>query len=301
MAIISLINLKGGVGKTTCAVALAETLAGHFKRNILVIDLDPQTNATIALVGVARWEQANRAGQTIRQMFLDEFVPREQRSFTIANCFIPRASNVEECQPHLWVLPSSIDLIGMEALVELVRSASEYRVEPFEVLSQHLTPSVARAFDDILLDCPPSLNAITLNGLFLSDAFLIPVIPEPVSTLGIPQILSRVRGLRRAFGREVPALGILVNRFDNTSMKNGPHTQICAQIAETPGYPPLFATYLSERQKPVLALRYEIATRTLQEKYHEPGHSSARTLPTDEALRRIAGEVLERCAALPTA
>ncbi len=84
MAIVSFINLKGGVGKTTCCVALAEFLAGYHHRRVLVIDLDPQTNATPTFIGEERWEQADARGQTFRQMFLDEFVPREQRSFTIA-------------------------------------------------------------------------------------------------------------------------------------------------------------------------------------------------------------------------
>ena len=73
--IISFINLKGGVGKTTTAVAVAEMLSGVFDRKVLVIDLDPQTNATLMLIGEEKWEALNENNHTIAQLFLDAIYP----------------------------------------------------------------------------------------------------------------------------------------------------------------------------------------------------------------------------------
>src|SRR4051794_26834139 len=70
--VVSLINLKGGVGKTTTTVQLAECLVSEFGKRVLVIDLDPQTNATISLIDETKWEALNNAGQTIAQLFLDK-------------------------------------------------------------------------------------------------------------------------------------------------------------------------------------------------------------------------------------
>ena len=80
--IFSTINLKGGVGKTTTTVALAEMLSGEFHKKVLVIDLDPQTNATTMLIGEERWGKLNKEGHTLAQLFKDALEP-SSKNFTI--------------------------------------------------------------------------------------------------------------------------------------------------------------------------------------------------------------------------
>ena len=77
--VISLINLKGGVAKTTTTVALAETLAAKFGKRILVVDLDPQTNATVMLLGEKRWKQINEKGWTLATLFKDALEPHAKK------------------------------------------------------------------------------------------------------------------------------------------------------------------------------------------------------------------------------
>ena len=109
MAVVtSIINLKGGVGKTTLTLALAHYLAGEHGKRVLVIDLDPQTNATIALVTERRWRERDQAGQTLYQLFKDQI--ENTRLFSAQEAILTRVSNVGGGIPGLDLLPSSIRL-----------------------------------------------------------------------------------------------------------------------------------------------------------------------------------------------
>lgn len=295
MPIISFINLKGGVGKTTCCVAMAEFLSGHYRRRVLVIDLDPQTNATTALVAGERWQKADEAGQTLRQMFFDQFVPPGQRAFGMDRAIMDKASDVEECASRLSLLPSSIDLIGMEAMVEMVRAASRYTIEPYQVLDGYLTP-VRSKFDYILIDCPPSLNAVTLNGLYVSDAYLVPVLPEPVATMGITALLTRLARFQSAFGRGVPPLGIIFNCFD-FGPKSKQQKLIVDEVRARKDYPTIFDTLIPLRQSSMLAVRYEDSTRRLSAKYTSTD-GTPNTGSTYETWAAATKEFENRCQAL---
>src|SRR5215467_15807376 len=93
MAVVtSIINLKGGVGKTTLTIALAHYLAGEHAKRVLVIDLDPQTNATIAMVNERRWREHDQAGQTLYQLFKDQL--ESTNHFSAQEAIMTRVSNV---------------------------------------------------------------------------------------------------------------------------------------------------------------------------------------------------------------
>ena len=100
--VTSIINLKGGVGKTTLTLALAHYLAGAHNKRVLVIDLDPQTNATIAMVNERRWRERDQAGQTLYQLFRDRL--EGTRQFSAREAIIPRVSNVGGGLPGLDLL-----------------------------------------------------------------------------------------------------------------------------------------------------------------------------------------------------
>nr|MBA3824298.1 AAA family ATPase [Ktedonobacterales bacterium] len=201
MSITSFINLKGGVGKSTTTVAFAEFLAGYHHRRVLVIDLDPQTNASIALVGDERWSELNRNGQTLHHVFLTPFAS-PPHPFGLGDIITSEASSVLECAGRIDLLASSTNLIGQEGVVEAVAAVSHYEMESHLVLAAAFAedPGLLHRYDDVLIDCPPSLNIVTLNGLCLSDAYLIPVMAEPISIYGIPQIIERVARLKARFG-----------------------------------------------------------------------------------------------------
>ncbi|MFP5237644.1 MAG: AAA family ATPase [Acidobacteriota bacterium] len=110
--VISVINLKGGVAKTTTTVALAETLSSHFAKKVLVIDLDPQTNATVMLMGEKRWKELNEKGWTLATLFKDALVP-QHKTFDLANSLQKKVSDVQGAE-KVDLLPSSLDLIDVQ-------------------------------------------------------------------------------------------------------------------------------------------------------------------------------------------
>ena len=95
--VISTINLKGGVGKTTTTVAIAEILSAEFHKRVLVVDLDPQTNATVMLIGDQRWKELNEEDRTLAQLFKDALIEDpSQRRFDLAETLIRGVSNVRD-------------------------------------------------------------------------------------------------------------------------------------------------------------------------------------------------------------
>ena len=130
--VFSLVNLKGGVAKTTTTVALAETLASNFGKRVLVIDLDPQTNATVMLIGESRWKEINDKGWTLATLFKDALDPAN-KSFDLQKTLQRRVSDVRGAD-KVDLLPSSLDLIDIQD--ELVNTpVGKYgAVRPFDIL-----------------------------------------------------------------------------------------------------------------------------------------------------------------------
>lgn len=225
--VVSFINLKGGVAKTTTLVQLAETLAFMKGKRVLVIDLDPQTNATIALMGESRWEAADEARQTIAQLFLDQI--HETRIFDVGRAIVRGVSNLnritippemelgpEVTYPRIDLLPSSIRLIEAQDRMADISTRSHYTISPMEVIRRALESRFSQ-YDYVLIDCPPNLGYITQNGLEVSDFYLVPTIPDKLSTYGIPQIVKTISRLRQARGLKIACMGVLVTKFQTGS------------------------------------------------------------------------------------
>ena len=112
--IISTINLKGGVGKSTTTVAVAEIMSAEFGKRVLVIDLDPQTNATVMLIGEEKWQRKNENGHTLAQLFKDALTEDPSHHlFDLEETLVRRVSNVEDVRT-VDLVPSSIDLIEVQ-------------------------------------------------------------------------------------------------------------------------------------------------------------------------------------------
>ncbi len=188
--VISFINLKGGVGKTHITVAVAEFIAAEDEKRVLVIDLDPQTNATILLIGEERWKEQEDKGKTLYQLFRDRL--EKTNKFDLETSIIRGVSNLKGGIPTLDLLPSSINLINIQDSLSLIPSGELYTTLPIVILKEAIK-DILSLYDYVFIDCPPNLGIITLNGLFISDYYIIPTIPDILSTYGIPQILSRVR------------------------------------------------------------------------------------------------------------
>jgi chromosome partitioning protein len=184
MSIVSVINQKGGVAKTTTAVNVASSWAKQ-GRKILLIDLDPQSSATRAIFGDQEFDH------TIYDVVMGKM-------------------NAEETVVHseefeIDVIPAEIMLSGID-----VQLAAHYGRE--RILRKKLE-SISRKYDSILIDCSPSLGLMTINALMASKDIIIPICPEYFSLKGIELILATLQNIRTGLGYKVGVRGVVITRF----------------------------------------------------------------------------------------
>ncbi|MGW6694924.1 ParA family protein [Rhodococcus sp. NPDC054953] len=206
--VVATINLKGGVGKTTTTAALAETLSVEFGKRVLLIDLDPQTNLTIMMIGERRWGELDSAGRTIAALF--EAALGDRPGPVDVSTLIERRVSPLSSVTTVDLLPSSLRLIALQDRVTDIWDG------PTEVLTRALKP-VLSYYDYVLIDCPPNLGAMTLNGLRLADGYIIPTIPDVMSTYGIGPVQERVQQFADEWGTNIVELGVVVTKYRKSS------------------------------------------------------------------------------------
>ena len=195
--VIAIANQKGGVGKTTTAINLAACLAGADMR-ILLVDMDPQSNAGSGL-GI-------RKGMYSRSTY---------------HVLVHRESLASVLQPTeletMFVAPASRELVG--ATVELAQE---------EDRDQRLKAAIAPlhdSYDYILVDCPPSLDILTVNALIAADSILIPIQCEYFALEGVSELMETIRQIRRLRNPDLEIEGVLLTMFDD-------RTNLCHQVME---------------------------------------------------------------------
>jgi chromosome partitioning protein len=290
--VISFINLKGGVGKTTTCVGIAEMLASSYEhgQKVLVIDLDPQTNATVMVIGEERWKEANAAGHTLATMFADalEEDPSD-RSFDLGATLIRRASGVVDsygapASGRLDLLPSSLDLIDLQERLGGMTSGRFYSNVPTDILRRAINP-VIDEYDWVMIDCPPSMSIITLNGLRISDGFVIPTIPDHLSTYGIPQIRNRAGAFAENIGETIEPLGVIISKFrEQSSLHQGTLKRLRANEQDLH----VFKTVIPERNSTADAVEYA-PRQTFRQRYgYDGGYQVYDSLAKE--LRQLVGQ-----------
>ena len=195
--IISFSNQKGGVGKTTTCVNMAAYLAQAGKK-VLLVDLDPQGNATTGL-GFSK----GALKKSVYNVIIEDEAVKD---------------NVLETElERLFLLPANIDLAGAE--VDLV-----YKKNRDKVLRAALTP-VKDAFDYILIDCPPSLGLLTINALTAADSAIIPIQSEYYALEGLSQLMNSITLVKQHLNPNLDVDGVVLTMYDSRSL-------ISKQIAE---------------------------------------------------------------------
>jgi len=287
--IVSLINLKGGVGKTTTTVQLAECLASEFGQKVLVIDLDPQTNATVALIGEEKWDQLDRKNQTVFHLFNDLIENRE--SFRIDQAIQKGVSNLQ--LPKLSLLPSSIRLIEIQDRITEIATKTEHSIAPMEVLKSVIMPKVGE-YDYILIDCPPNLGLVTKNGIEISDYYLIPTIPDMLSIYGLPQIIKSIYKVTKQRSLKIKCLGLVITKYQSNSNR---HNQVKTyelasrfkeSFRELDLQPaPVFENVMPQANSIAEAMDFESSNRTFKEKY---GYGRSGSIPLHEYITNLTKE-----------
>ena len=185
--IISVANQKGGVGKTTTTVNLAASL-GVLEKKVLLIDADPQANATSSL-------GLNNDDFEINIYQVFEHIGDIKKSIIKTN------------SPNLFIIPSHIDLVAVE--IELVDKPNR------EMMLKNALSKVSDEFDYILIDCPPSLGLITLNALSASNSIIIPIQCEYFALEGLGKLLNTIKSIQKIHNNLLEIEGMLLTMYDS--------------------------------------------------------------------------------------
>lgn len=284
--VICTINLKGGVGKTTTTVAMGEVMAQAFRKRVLIIDLDPQTNATTMLIGDDKWQELNQSGHTLARLFQDALEEDPARQcFDLEKTLQRGVSNVRDVQ-NLDLIPSSLDLIDVQDRLATMPSGRFYTNSPTEVLRRAVKP-VLDNYDYVLIDCPPNLGLITLNGLRIANGYIIPTIPDVLSTYGIPQIVTRIKSFADSIGEPVEPYGIVVTKYQSNSSL---HNRTLKRLREDrTRFPHVFSAVVPQANQIAESAEFNELTpiNTLRQKYGYGGRYDVIHALTDEIMKAV--------------
>ena len=196
--ILSSINLKGGVGKTTIAVNYA-AYCGMKGRKVLLCDLDPQANASFGTIGVDGWENHVKKKGTVADLLgARRHKTAEGTSKTFKDVIVKKVfSNVDLIPSHLDLFTVDLDLAGLTARESQLKKS----------LKDHISD-----YDIVICDCPPNLTLPTQNALAISTHYVVPVSLDYLSVLGIGLLLSRIKVLSEDLDVTLKNAGVVISR-----------------------------------------------------------------------------------------
>lgn len=208
MKIISFVNMKGGVGKTTLAINVAHCLAKDHGKKVAVIDVDPQFNATQCLFTGQQYVDLLKSGaDTIVDVFDTDERPIAS---VVSGAGAEKPKNLEDINLQavhgLWVLPGNIDLYRLEMVAGEGREFSLKRFAE-EKLSQE-------GFDYVIIDTPPTPSTWMTSALIASDYYLIPVKPDPLSLIGIDLLRTIIERRKKSYALNLKCLGVVLTMVE---------------------------------------------------------------------------------------
>ncbi|MEP0321581.1 ParA family protein [Bauldia litoralis] len=209
--VIALANQKGGVGKTTTAINLGTALAA-IGEEVLIVDLDPQGNASTGLG-----------------------IDRKSRELSTYDLLLGEATLAEVAMttavPRVSVAPSTLDLLGVELEISAATDRA-FRLRNALASASERDSSRTRNYTYVLVDCPPSLNLLTINGMAAAHSVLVPLQCEFFALEGLSQLLQTVEQVKHALNPELSIHGIVLTMFDSRNSLSG---QVAADVRANMG------------------------------------------------------------------
>lgn len=284
--LVSIINMKGGVGKSTTAVALAETLAHHHRRRVLLIDLDPQTNASIMIAGPEKWNLLRESERTL-DLYFEAYAyntnPKPFRSL-IEN----KVSDLKS-KPDVSLLAAAPELRTVERELIEVFVKRGYKVDGIqrwvlERIAQGFK-QVANDFDYILIDCPPGISLFAEAALIAADAIVVPTIPDYVSRLGLIAFRRRALTLINQRRGAASDLFVLVTKYEEQmSLHRSEADLLASNLGKA-----MFKLRIPQHVDIARAAEWSDTPRAFEQKY---GHAAA-------LMRALGDEFLEKVEMAP--
>ncbi|MDG6953934.1 MAG: AAA family ATPase [Nitrososphaerota archaeon] len=204
--VVSFINYKGGVGKTTSAYHIGCALAHFHDKKVLLVDADPQTNLTFLCARPERWNEFRRSNGTLEALY-QNFLGEDKDGFDIDDIIwkSPVVRGESPAIPNLDLIPSTVSLLGIDLDLQsqftpvnderrFARSYLRIRTVLRDALEE-----VKSRYDYILIDCPPNLYIVTQNALVASDAYVVSALPDHLSTVGLSLLDQRIGRFGRAW------------------------------------------------------------------------------------------------------
>ena len=262
-------NRKGGVGKSTVSVMLAQAFAIWGGKRVLMIDLDSQCNASLILIGGQGWRAAREADKTIADFFYDLFdgVPAKPRDYLIPN--VGDVHDLTGKAPRISLLPGSLLLedIQGELFVRQSRESSDPNVVANRVRGriENLLRRYGASYDLVVLDCPPGLSLAALAALKTADKVIVPFKPDYVSQLAVDRIalLIEDKGTLDALG-EIPLQDRRYVCLANGVRNSGKDRNLIEEIGL---FHPMLEMQLPQKDSIANAFDWEPGLRSLEQKY----------------------------------
>ena len=199
--IISTVNMKGGVGKTTLTVNLATCLAKRHNKRVLVLDLDSQISATLSLVSPHEFAKLRKKRRTLSYLLDNVINPNPWSKLEIKDIVVPNICGID----GLELLPGDIELYDEFQVSQMLhQQALEHGEQEFQkvwdnferILIKQIIDPIIDDYDFIILDCAPGYNLLTRSGIAASNFYLLPARPEPLSLVGIQLLERRIAKLK---------------------------------------------------------------------------------------------------------
>ena len=213
--VVSFINYKGGVGKTTSAYHVACSLAQHRGQRVLMIDIDPQTNLTFLCATIEQWESRKGSFGTIRDLY-QQFT--QSKAMEVRRVIWNDVVTIGRYPiRNLDIIPCDIELLGEDlsrdgeivgifpTMQALRQNAQRYMRE--RSFLKRVIEEVSDRYDWVVIDCPPNLYLMTQNALHASDYYVVTAIPDHLSTIGLNILTRKVREIGEGIAAAQPLAG----------------------------------------------------------------------------------------------